>query len=126
MRNDHEALLSELLVLADAVLDRVEGVVQQFAVPSNDSDAPAAPEQHGTSAGCTWCPLCAGAALLRGEDHELVTRLATRLAALIALLRELVSRYLGRTGETDPPEPPPDAPARDRPAYVPISVDVRT
>jgi len=132
VRDDHEALLAELLLLADAVLDRVEGVVQQFVVPPTGDASPTRGEDDTESAstasanGCTWCPLCAAAALMRGENHELVTRLATKLAALIALLREFLSQYLPAGDGGDPPEPTPDPPARDRPSFVPISVDVRT
>ncbi|MBS9371663.1 hypothetical protein [Rhodococcus sp. B50] len=128
VRDDHEALLSELLLLADAVLDRVEGAVQQFVVAPGEAPHPAddsAPGSAATPSGCAWCPLCAAAALVRGENHELVTRLATKLAALIALLREFLSQFLPATGGSSPPEPTPDAPTRERPAFVPISVNVR-
>lgn len=130
VRDDHEVLLSELLLLADAVLDRVEGAVQQFAVPPADDSASgsaapsSAPDSAATPGGCAWCPLCAAAALVRGENHELVTRLATKLAALIALLREFLSQFLSATGG-NPPEPTPDPPTRERAAFVPISVNVR-
>ncbi|MEU5842791.1 hypothetical protein [Rhodococcus sp. NPDC047139] len=133
MRDDHDALLSELLLLADVVLDRVEDAVQQFVAAPGGAAAHSSGENESdrggavAANGCAWCPLCAAAALVRGENHELITRLATKLAALIALLREFLSQYLpsARDGG-DPPEPSPDPPARQRPAFVPISVDVRT
>ncbi|BDB61210.1 MULTISPECIES: hypothetical protein [Rhodococcus] len=135
VRDDHEALISELLLLADAVLDRVEGTVQQFvaatgeAAPHPAPDAAtgsAAPGDTATSpSGCAWCPLCAAAALVRGENHELVSRLASKLAALIALLREFLAQFLPSTGGV-PPEPTPDPPTRDRPAFEPISVNLLT
>ncbi|WP_318841878.1 hypothetical protein [Rhodococcus sp. Z13] len=140
MRDDHEALLTELLLLADTVLDRVEGVVQQFAESTRDTPAAApgttasAGEPDGAttpaaSNGCTWCPLCAGAALLRGENHELVSRLAERIATLIAVLRELLARYLPKPpddgGAAAAPEPSPGPPPRGR-SFTPIEVTVRT
>ncbi|MCR8694187.1 hypothetical protein NWP13_16735 [Rhodococcus pyridinivorans] len=137
VRDDHEALISELVLLADAVLDRVEGTVQQFVAATGDASAHTAPdtatgstapgdaEAATTPSGCAWCPLCAAAALVRGENHELVSRLASKLAALIALLREFLAQFLPSTGGV-PPEPTPDPPTRDRPAFEPISVNLRT
>ncbi|MCD5419861.1 hypothetical protein LRS71_09870 [Rhodococcus pyridinivorans] len=137
VRDDHEALISELLLLADAVLDRVEGTVQQFVAATGDasdhtapdtatgSTAPGDAETATTPNGCAWCPLCAAAALVRGENHELVSRLASKLAALVALLRKFLAQFLPSTGGV-PPEPTPDPPTRDRPAFEPISVNLRT
>ncbi|KSZ57541.1 hypothetical protein Z045_16305 [Rhodococcus pyridinivorans KG-16] len=133
VRDDHEALISELLLLADAVLDRVEGTVQQFVTATGDasahtatgSTAPGDAEAATTPSGCAWCPLCAAAALVRGENHELIGRLASKLAALIALLREFLAQFRPSTGGV-PPEPTPDPPMRDRPAFEPISVNLRT
>ncbi|TCN51684.1 hypothetical protein EV641_10973 [Rhodococcus sp. SMB37] len=133
--SDHDALLADLRILADTVLDRVEALVEQVAAqdgashtdaPSNDGAAEAgAPAQ--TAGGCTWCPLCAVAALVRGENHELITKLASQLAALIAIIRELVARFLPppRTEpDTGPDGPlPPEPP--DRGGFVPISVTIR-
>lgn len=131
VRDDHEALISELLLLADAVLDRVEGTVQQFVAATGDASAHTAPgstapgDAEAATTPSGWCPLCAAAALVRGENHELVSRLASKLAALIALLREFLAQFLPSTGGV-PPEPTPDPPTRDRPAFEPISVNLRT
>ena len=54
-----------------------------------------------------------------------VSRLASKLAALIALLRKFLAQFLPSTGGV-PPEPTPDPPTRDRPAFEPISVNLRT
>lgn len=142
MSNDYDALLADLRVLADSVLDRVDGAVQQIlsadtehadtehaehpehAVPAADT-ATGAREPAPT--GCSWCPVCAVAALIRGENHELLAKLATQLAALIALLRELLARYLpppaGGAGDAGPP--PPEPPDRGG-GFVPITVTLRT
>lgn len=139
MSNDYDALLADLRVLADTVLDRVDGAVQQIlsadteyagaehAGPTADT-ATGAREPAPT--GCSWCPVCAVAALIRGENHELLTKLATQLAALIALLRELLARYLpppagpvGGAGDAGPP--PPEPPDRGG-GFVPITVTLRT
>ncbi|MEE2031540.1 hypothetical protein [Rhodococcus chondri] len=131
MSADHDALLADLRVLVETVLDRIETAVQQ--TPDTKSDAAAA---HSDAAavpasdnGCTWCPLCAVAALLRGENHELIDRLASHLAALMALVRELLARYLpsphpGPDDTDDPGGPTPEPPARGG-GFVPISVTIR-
>ncbi|ANZ24860.1 hypothetical protein A4U64_09255 [Rhodococcus sp. WB1] len=131
---DHDVLVAELRALADAVLDRLEQTVQRFAEPApptrpapgpTTGDAAAAPAS--APSGCSWCPLCAVAAAVRGEPHELLTRLATQIAALIALLRDLLARYLPPPGAgPDGPDPqtPPPAPGRSG-AFVPISVTIR-
>lgn len=136
MSNDHEALLGELRLLADVVLDRIEAVAQQLAsTPADNTEADvsadvtdrSATETHPpASGGSSWCPLCAGAAFLRGENHELLNRLATGLAALIALLRELVARYLpAPSGPAPDHEPPPEPPDRGS-RYESISVTIRS
>jgi hypothetical protein len=145
MSSDHDALLADLRILADTVLDRVEALVEQVAAPDGTqrpgaqprgdahTNAPPNEDSADTSApapapgGCTWCPLCAVAALVRGENHELLTTLASQLAALIAVIRELVARFLPppRTEPDDGPDgPPPPAPP-DRGGFVPISVTIR-
>jgi len=144
MSNDYDALLADLRVLADTVLDRVDGAVQQILAADaghtgaghtrtgDDDTRPetAAGANGAAPTGCSWCPVCAVAALIRGENHELLTKLAAQLAALIAVLRELLARYLpapagpaGPAGDEGPP--PPEPPDRGG-GFVPITVTLRT
>ncbi|AXY52727.1 hypothetical protein YT1_3323 [Rhodococcus ruber] len=145
MSADHDVLVAELRALADAVLDRLEQTVQRFAEPESSPRSPApgsvSPDSvspdagtepatdtsASTAGGCSWCPLCAVAAAVRGEPHELLTRLATQIAALIALLRDLLARYLPARGpapDAPGPQDPPPAPGRNG-TFVPISVTIR-
>jgi hypothetical protein len=134
--SDHDALLADLRVLADTVLDRVEALVEQVAAQDGAqhgdvrTDAPpneATAETPAPAGGCTWCPLCAVAALVRGESHELITKLASQLAALIAVIRELVARFLppSRTEPDVGPDGPSSPGASDRGGFMPISVTIR-
>lgn len=139
--SEHDALVAELRLLAEAVLDRVDRAVQQYAAAQPPAPADAGPGDtaadavpSGTptpapSAGCSWCPVCAAAALLRGEPHELLTRLATQIAALIALIRELLARYLppptGPAGSGGPEPTPPPEPTDRNGGFVSIPVTIR-
>lgn len=139
--SDHDALVTELVLLAGAVLDRVDRAVQQYAaahqsdttgsdtVGSDTTGSDTVGEAAGTAAssgGCAWCPVCAIAALIQGEPHELLTRLAGQIAAIIALIRELLARYLPAPPGSDGPEPtPPPEPADRGGGFVSIPVTIR-
>ena len=144
-------LAADFRALADAVLDRVDPMIRRLdgerAMSAGAS--PAAEWQ-----GCTWCPLCALAALMRGERHDLLTLVSSELDVVLAALREILRDHgdrphapsaTGRT-ETAPADPTdaaptdpspsdshPAGPATDaRPgpsgpsrAYVPIAVTVK-
>lgn len=138
--SEHDALVGELRLLAEAVLDRVDRVVQQYAAAQQagaaqdpqptdtgaaGADAPGA-GAPAPSGGCDWCPVCAIAALVRGESHELLTRLATQIAAIIALIRELLARYLPAPADPGGPEStPPSEPADRGGGFVSIPVTIR-
>ena len=70
--------------------------------------------------------MCAVVALVNGENHELLTRLASQLAAFIALVRELLARYLPpRPDPSAPTDPTPPEPRDNGGGFVPISVTIR-
>lgn len=71
-------LVEELRLLADAVADR--------AGPWLDGVA-----ADGSGATCTWCPLCAAVAVVRGEPNELATRGLDAAADVVALLRAVLA-----------------------------------
>lgn len=124
MSADHAALMAELRALATAALDRLEPVLERLAETAPpDAAAPpsdAAAGERG-SFGCSWCPVCALAALLRGEQHDLVTLVASQLSALIALVRALLDEHAGHPGPAG--GPPEDTPPPRR-AFVPIQVRI--
>lgn len=70
----------ELKQLAEVLLERVEPILRHAAADGR-------PEWGS----CTWCPLCAAAALVRGERHEVVTALAEHGTAIVTVLREALA-----------------------------------
>ncbi|MEU4316648.1 hypothetical protein [Nocardia sp. NPDC024068] len=70
----------ELRLLAEAVLERVEPVLRA-----------AASEDLPEWSSCTWCPVCAAAALVRGEHHEVLAAVATHGTAIVTVLREALA-----------------------------------
>ena len=71
-------LVEELRLLVDAVADRAGPWLDNVAASPSD----------GT---CSWCPLCAAVAVLRGEPNELAARGLDGAADLVALLRAVLA-----------------------------------
>ncbi|WP_228000921.1 hypothetical protein [Nocardia australiensis] len=82
---------AELKLLAEAVLERVEPVLRRAAV-----------EGETPRSSCSWCPVCAAAALTRGEQHDVIAAVAEHGAAIVTVLREALS------GVPVEPVPPSD------------------
>jgi hypothetical protein len=94
----HSDLPPELRQLAQAILDKLEPAVRLAAARAAGSgDGPGKCQQ-------VWCPVCALAALVAGQQHPLLTVIADHSVALLAIIRAMVENI-----ET-PPEPPPEAP----------------
>lgn len=95
----HEAHLGEfteeLRLLAEAVLERVEPALRRAADPTRSTEW----------GGCSWCPLCAAAALARGEHHDVVAALAGHGTAIVTVLREALAGV-----PVEPVMPEPGAP----------------
>ncbi|MFE3444017.1 hypothetical protein ACFXNW_13375 [Nocardia sp. NPDC059180] len=70
----------ELKLLAEAVLERVEPVLRRAA-------ADGSPEWDN----CSWCPVCAAAALVRGEQHDVLSAIADHGTAIVTVLREALA-----------------------------------
>ncbi|MFE5876771.1 hypothetical protein ACFQ6H_16010 [Rhodococcus sp. NPDC056506] len=130
MSEEHERLVAEFRALADSVLTRLEPMLQKAAAATADvaSDS-ASTDTQPVFTGCSWCPVCALAALVRGEHHELLAFLAGQAAAFLALLREILDEFLGGPSG---PDRGPDSGAttsgaeRTRTAaFVPINVTVK-
>ncbi|WP_174557453.1 hypothetical protein [Nocardia vaccinii] len=81
---EHDAhigeLAEELRLLAEVLLERVEPVLRR-----------ASADGGAEWAGCNWCPLCAAAALARGEHHDVVASLAAHGTAIVTVLREALA-----------------------------------
>ncbi len=93
----------ELRLLAEAVLERVEPVLRRAAADGR-------PEWDA----CTWCPVCAAAALVRGEHHDVLTAIAENGTAIVTVLREALAGV--PVDPVMPPEFDHEAPQHDSPA----------
>ena len=97
---------AELRALAQSILDRLEPAVRMAAARAQSAGA-AGPCQQ------VWCPVCALAALISGEQHPLLDVVSEHSVALLSVVRALVDGIdTGNTGPTPPPEPdgPPEGP----------------
>lgn len=96
MTTPHGDLAEEFRVLARLALERMEPLLRGAEEQSSDT-----PWQ-----GCTWCPLCAVAALVKGERHPLLGVVARESEHLLVLLREVLREHGAN--------PPPPADPADR------------
>ena len=122
MTTEHSDVAAELWALAETVLTRVEPMLRQAVTD----------QQERPRQGCSWCPVCALSALIRGEQHDLLTVLATEGATVIAMIRQLVADHLdgpasqathGSTATAEAPEAGPDA---DTDGYEPDLTENQT
>jgi hypothetical protein len=102
MSSPHPDIGPELRQLAQAILDRLDPAVRAAAAMAAESmRGPGRCEQ-------VWCPLCALAALLNGEQHPLLLLMAEHSGTLMTLIRDMTA---------DPQPAPADAgDAEPRPA----------
>ncbi len=124
MTGAHSDIGPELRKLAQKILDQIDPAIRLAA-------ARAVGDGPGTGT-CqqVWCPVCALAAVVTGDEHPLLTVIADHSVALLAVIRTLVDQV------DRPPPPPPDGPPGghgvtnppDEPApssrYQPITVTV--
>ena len=71
-------LVEELRLLVEAVAERAGPWLDQVATDPPDSS-------------CSWCPLCAAVALVRGEPNALAGRGLDAAADVVALLRAVLA-----------------------------------
>jgi hypothetical protein len=108
----------ELRKLAQAILDRLDPAVRAAAMLAASGDGPGKCQQ-------VWCPVCALAALVTGEEHPLLTVVAEHSVALFEVIRAVV----GETGEAPgPPDGPPPGGAAGAPAgsayqHIPVTIE---
>ncbi|MFI6869555.1 hypothetical protein [Nocardia sp. NPDC050406] len=89
--------VDELRLLAEAVLERVEPVLRKTAADGRTEWS-----------SCSWCPVCAAAALLRGEHHDVVAAIAEHGTSIVTVLREALAGV--PVDPLIPPELDPDSP----------------
>jgi hypothetical protein len=98
----HPDIGPELRALAQTILDRIDPALRL-----------AAARAAGTGDGrCqqVWCPVCALAALVAGEQHPLLTVIADHSVALLTVVRAMVEEIDTKSGPDGPQPPPPDGP----------------
>jgi hypothetical protein len=100
----HPDIGPELRALAQAILDRLDPAVRAAAaMASGAGNGPGRCQQ-------VWCPVCALAALVNGEQHPLLTVIAEHSVALLTLIRSMTGDGSPRRGPDDPSTPDDDGP----------------
>lgn len=83
MSNPHPDIGPELRQLAQLILDRLDPAVRAAAAMATDAlRGPGRCQQ-------VWCPVCALAALVNGEQHPLLTVIADNSVALLTVIRSM-------------------------------------
>jgi hypothetical protein len=124
----HTDLPPELRQLAQTILDRLDPAVRLAAArAAGNGDGPGKCQQ-------VWCPVCALAALVAGEQHPLLTVIADHSVALLTVIRAMVEDIETKSGPDQPPDgppPPPGGPGGDEPPpsgpgryqHIPVTVE---
>ena len=126
MSGPHPNIGPELRQLAQAILDKLDPAVRLAAARALSSGAGKCQQ--------VWCPVCALAALVAGEQHPLLTVVAEHSVALLTLIKSVVEGSDGTRprGPDEPPDgsPPPPPPGGDEPPpapgryqHIPVTVE---
>lgn len=128
MSNPHPDIGPELRQLAQAILDRLDPAVRAAAAMATEAlRGPGRCQQ-------VWCPVCALAALVNGEQHPLLTVIADNSVALLTVIRAMTG---DQTVAAEPtpgdPDGAPDSRSNGDPAGsdgryhdIPITVETVT
>ncbi|GAA3437785.1 hypothetical protein GCM10018954_073990 [Kutzneria kofuensis] len=92
-----DRIAEELRLLIDALAEKAEPYLQRIVADSADHEPTT----------CDWCPVCAVAAVLRGERSELAARAAEHAAGLLTVLRMAVQQERGAPPQADEQPTPP-------------------
>jgi hypothetical protein len=84
VNGEHPDLGPELRQLAQTILDRLDPALRLAAARAAASGAGPGKCQQ------VWCPVCALAALVNGEQHPLVSVIADHSVALLDTIRSIV------------------------------------
>jgi hypothetical protein len=122
----HPDIGPELRQLAQSILDKLDPAVRLAAARAAGSGDGKCQQ--------VWCPVCALAALVAGEQHPLLTVIAEHSVALLAVVRAIIedTANADRPGPEPPPaapppggsgpdEPPPTGPGRYQ--HIPVTVE---
>jgi hypothetical protein len=97
MTGVHPDIGPELRKLAQKILDQIDPAVRAAAAMAIGDGAGTGKCQQ------VWCPVCALAAVVSGDEHPLLTVIAEHSVALLAVIRAVVD-------QVDQTTPPPDGP----------------
>jgi hypothetical protein len=95
----HPDVGPELRRLAQALLNKIDPALRSTAALASGAGAGTGKCQQ------VWCPVCALAAVISGEQHPLVTVIADHSVALLDVIRAMVDDIEGTQ------VPPPDDPS---------------
>lgn len=95
--------IPELRQIAESILDRLDPAVR-LLVAGMQAAGPGKCEQ-------VWCPVCALAALVSGEQHPLLNMVAEHSVALLTLARSMLDNIdsVGKPRPDPPAEPAGDS-----------------
>src|SRR5215210_1084985 len=113
MTGSHPDIGPELRQLAQTILDRLDPAVRLAAARAVSGGAGKCQQ--------VWCPVCALAALVNGEQHPLLTVIAEHSVALLAVVRAMAETAGAGTQTPEPPDGPPTGPAPPGPDDGPPS-----
>jgi hypothetical protein len=116
MSGAHPDLGPELRALAQSILDRIDPAVRGAAAAATGADSPGKCQQ-------VWCPVCALAALVSGEQHPLLTVIAEHSVALLTVVRAMVDDIETKPGPDEPPPDGPPPPSPSRYQNIPVTVE---
>lgn len=120
MNEAHPEIGPELRKLAQAILDGIDPAMRAAAALAMGDGAGTGKCQQ------MWCPVCALAALVTGDEHPLLTVVAQHSLALLAAIRAAIDDLNG-TGDGSrfpPPDGPPGGGISGSSRYQPIPVTV--
>jgi hypothetical protein len=110
----HSDLGPELRELAQALLDRLDPAVRAAAAMAGDAlRGPSRCEQ-------VWCPVCALAAVVNGEQHPLLTLLAEHSETLLTVVRAMAEEQASADPTASPPADPQAGPTIPGAADPPV------
>ncbi len=123
MTGPHPDIGPELRRLAQKILDQIDPAVRLAAARLVGDGAGTGKCQQ------VWCPVCALAAVVSGDEHPMLTVIAEHSVTLLAVIRAIVEQV---DRPTTPPDDPPDSGVEAEPAadagrtsrYQPIAVTV--
>ena len=103
--SQHADIAPELRQLAYSILDRLDPAVRALAARA----------QAGGAGKCeqVWCPVCALAALISGEEHPLLNVVAEHSVALLALVEAMLHNFDDKAPQAG--DPPADSASDPRP-----------